>query len=76
MLPFNMGSNIDCLLKDGQEPFLYAHYISIATHLTEIFFLVGQLGFLSVYGKFSFRPSPLDLMNYCTESGESILSTL
>lgn len=59
---FNMGSNFDCLLKDGQQPFLYAHYITIVTHLTEIFFCVGQLGFLSLYGKFSFRPSAL--MNY------------
>lgn len=58
----NMGSNIDCLLNGGRQPFLSVENLSIVKHLTEIFFCVGQLGFLSVYGKLSFRP--LVLINY------------
>lgn len=57
-----MGSNIDCLLNGGRQPFLSVENLSIVKHLTEIFFCVGQLGFLSVYGKLSFRP--LVLINY------------
>lgn len=58
----NIGSNIDCFLNGGRHPFLSVQNLSILTHLTEILFCVGQLGFLSVYGKLSFRPSLL--INY------------
>ena len=58
----NMGANIDCLLTNGQQPFPLSHVLSILTHLTEIFFCVGQLGFLSFYSRFCFKPS--SLINY------------
>lgn len=41
----NMGSNIDCLLNGGRQPFFSVENLSIVKHLTEIFFCVGQLGF-------------------------------
>lgn len=58
----NIGSNIDCFLNGGRHQFLSVQNLDILTHLTEILFCVGQLGFLSVYGKLSFRPSLL--INY------------
>lgn len=58
----NMGADIDCLLKDERQPYLIAYHLSIVTHLIEICFCVGQLGFLSLYGQFCFRPS--SLINY------------
>ncbi|XP_052706802.1 uncharacterized protein LOC128182252 [Crassostrea angulata] len=58
----NMGANIDCFLKDGSQPYMIAYDLNIVTHLIEICFCIGQLGFLSLYGQFYFRPS--SLINY------------
>lgn len=47
-------------LNDGCQSFPTVEYIiAIAISFVEICFFVGQLGFLSLYGKFSFRPSRL-----------------
>ncbi|XP_052706326.1 proton channel OtopLc-like [Crassostrea angulata] len=58
----NMSANIDCLLKDGRQPYSIAYDLSIVTNLIDICFCIGQLGFLSLYGQFCFRPS--SLINY------------
>ena len=58
----NMGANVDCLLTNGRQPFPFSHVVSIFVHITEILFCIGQLGFLSLYGRFCFKPSPL--INY------------
>eukprot|EP00105_Crassostrea_gigas_P041218 XP_019925366.1 PREDICTED: uncharacterized protein LOC109619544 [Crassostrea gigas] len=58
----HIATDIDCLLKDGRQPYLITYDLSIITHLIEISFCIGQLGFLSLYGQFYFRPS--SLINY------------
>ncbi|XP_062566063.1 uncharacterized protein LOC134228424 [Saccostrea cucullata] len=58
----NMAVNIDCLIYGGPQPFEGEQSISILCHLTEIFFCVGQLGFLSLYGTYRFKSS--SLINY------------
>lgn len=57
----NMGMSIDSLfLNVGCQLYRAELYkISIAIYLVEICFCAGQLGFLSLYGKFKFRPSHL-----------------
>lgn len=53
-----MGSAIDRLLYDVRQPFSCGHYWKLINSLTKLFFYVGQLGFLSLYGNFRFKPSP------------------
>ncbi|XP_061171631.1 uncharacterized protein LOC133181105 [Saccostrea echinata] len=58
----NMAINIDCLIFGGPQPFEGEQITSILCHVTEIFFCVGQLGFLSLYGSYRFKSS--SLINY------------
>lgn len=53
-----MGSAIDRLLYDVRQPFSCGHYWKLINSLTKLFFYVGQLGFLSLFGNFRFKPSP------------------
>ncbi|XP_048746279.1 uncharacterized protein LOC125658886 [Ostrea edulis] len=55
----NMAINIDCLLTGGPQPFPFEQIISIICHTAEILFCIGQLGFLSIYGKYRFKLSSL-----------------
>lgn len=51
----NMGSNIDCLLNGGRQPFLSVENLSIVKHLTEIFFLCWTIRFFKCVWKIKFQ---------------------
>ncbi|XP_048747387.2 uncharacterized protein LOC125659688 [Ostrea edulis] len=80
----NMTINIDCLIHGGPQPFPFEQIISILCHTTEILFCIGQLGFLSIYGKYRFKSSTLinyslsfmviaHLLRWCRDFFDSII---
>ncbi|XP_061170207.1 proton channel OtopLc-like [Saccostrea echinata] len=58
----NMAINCDCIAKDGKEQFPGDQEVSIATHIFEIIFNTGQLGFISSYSPYRLKSSTF--LNY------------
>ncbi|XP_061194324.1 uncharacterized protein LOC133202501 [Saccostrea echinata] len=59
---FYMATNIGCLINGGPKPYEGEQFARILCRVIEIFFCIGQLGFLSLYGKYRFKSS--SLINY------------